>query len=573
MGGRCVAHDRDTPGRDAVDVDRREPVGRVELGLGRYPVGLDPLHRGRQVEASVAEVRVPSRPRLVGPAHLAGVRRQHVLRGHRHQLADLVAAQGILATERLASIAGDQAGRARRLPRVDRAGVPHEHDVRLAPVLGQVRVAEEARRGRLPRRVDPEVVVEEPQELVATLLRAGRQRHHVADARQAARALAGLVGRRVGQRARHVDRLVVVGRVVVVGAVDVAGHERQGHALAVGVGERAPGEGRVAEAAHRSLDDAGPVVGGVDDAHRVEVGVDHEGVPDPHRQQLAVRAQAEPVAGVVALAHRLLGATGAVAVGAAAARGVEGVVVVVEEIPAGDVVDVTVAVVVRAVREGGDQVGAVEHRVRLGVAGIHRDPRVVGEIANVDEAVAVAVIRGARAPVGMLRGRKLGGVEPNLVDQLGVLPADPGVEDCNRHVRVAGRVLPRRIGPHPGDLRAGGVAGRGVGLAALGIELRAVGVGRRALGVRQERQLIRGVGAEAEGPVFLVPVGAAVGRGGVGVVRLAAVEAGVVGGVGARALGGVVAGEGGQGTGGHRQRRDQSRNRRRLPPRAHAWEA
>ena len=43
-----------------LDVDRREPVGRVDLGLGRDLPGLDALHGRRQVNSSVAEVRVPA---------------------------------------------------------------------------------------------------------------------------------------------------------------------------------------------------------------------------------------------------------------------------------------------------------------------------------------------------------------------------------------------------------------------------------------------------------------------------------------------------------------------------------
>ena len=65
------------------------------------------------------------------------------------------------------------------------------------------------------------------------------------------------------------------------------------------------------------------------------------------------------------LGHGLLRAAGAVAVGAAAAGSVERVVVVVEEVPARDVVDVAVRVGVGAVGEGGDEVGPVEDRVGL----------------------------------------------------------------------------------------------------------------------------------------------------------------------------------------------------------------
>ena len=109
---------------------------------------------------------------------------------------------------------------------------------------------------------------------------------------------------------------------------------------------------------------------------------------------------------------------GAVAVGRAAARGVEGVVVVVEEVPAGDVVDVAVAarVVVVAVRELGDQVGGVEDPVGLLVSPVDVDARVAAVVADVEGAVAVGVVLvertrrrpGRPARAGCRRGRSAG---------------------------------------------------------------------------------------------------------------------------------------------------------------------
>jgi hypothetical protein len=89
-----------------------------------------------------------------------------------------------------------------------------------------------------------------------------------------------------------------------------------------------------------------------------------------------------------------------VVVRARVARGVVGVVVVVEEVPARDVVDVAVPVVVGRIAEGCDQVAAVENRIRAGlviVAGGRRDPRVARVVVDVECAVAVAVIGAARA--------------------------------------------------------------------------------------------------------------------------------------------------------------------------------
>ena len=73
-----------------------------------------------------------------------------------------------------------------------------------------------------------------------------------------------------------------------------------------------------------------------------------------------MRADADPAFAVVAALGRLFGPAGAVVGGGEVARGVVGVVVVVEEVPAGDVVDEAVAVAVDAVAEGGDQVLGVE---------------------------------------------------------------------------------------------------------------------------------------------------------------------------------------------------------------------
>ena len=82
----------------------------------------------------------------------------------------------------------------------------------------------------------------------------------------------------------------------------------------------------------------------------------------------------------------------AVVRGGEVARGVVGVVVVVEEVPARDVVDEAVGVGVGAVGEGGDQVlgGDLPRRpVRPGHAA---HPGVVGVVVDVERAVAVAVV-------------------------------------------------------------------------------------------------------------------------------------------------------------------------------------
>ena len=89
-----------------------------------------------------------------------------------------------------------------------------------------------------------------------------------------------------------------------------------------------------------------------------------------------------------------------------------------------------------------------------------------------------------------------------------VLPADPGVEDRDRDVGIAGRVLPRGVGADAGELGALRIAGGDVGGPALGVELAAVGVaGRRgAVKLRRHRRRVGGVGAEAEEAEVLVEV-------------------------------------------------------------------
>ena len=109
----------------------------------------------------------------------------------------------------------------------------------------------------------------------------------------------------------------------------------------------------------------------------------------------------EPCA-VVAPLHRLLGAAGAVVLGGEVARGVLRVVVVVEEVPAGDVVHVAVAVVVLAVGEARRLDQVLPGRRRL----VHA--RVVLVVVHVEHAVAVQVVAAERrAVVGRLGLRQL----------------------------------------------------------------------------------------------------------------------------------------------------------------------
>jgi hypothetical protein len=153
---------------------------------------------------------------------------------------------------------------------------------------------------------------------------------------------------------------------------------------------------------------------------------------------------------------------------------VVGIVVVVEEVPARDVVGKPVVVVVKAVGEGQDQVlGGEESRrpmaqlvARVAAADNGRDARIARVVEHVEHAVVVDVVvamsvvtaaggvpvRGAVDPADQRRGqvvarrRQLALVEMDLVAQIGhraeVVPSDPRVEDIDQHVGTAGRDLP-----------------------------------------------------------------------------------------------------------------------------------
>ena len=233
--------------------------------------------------------------------------------------------------------------------------------------------------------------------------------------------------------------------------------------------------------------------------------------------------------------------------GRAVARGVVGVVVVVEEVPARDVVGVAVAVGVGAVGEDRDQVGRVEDVVGLVVAGRRRHARVVRVVVDGERAVAVAVV--LRAAV---RLRQLAAIERDLAPQAGLAPADAGVEDRDLDVGPAGRALPGAVGADAGDLPERVAAGLGVLL------LLAEGVER----VLVERGVLGRVGGEPEALVLLVEDVRAVGA--LLVVGLAVVEVGVVRRVDAHRLVRVRARERGLRRCGHGER--QRGGDRRDPP-------
>ncbi len=296
--------------------------------------------------------------------------------------------------------------------------------------------------------------------------------------------------------------------------------------------KRRPREARVEERAHRSLHHLDVVVRRIEGRQREVVGVDHERVPNTHRHDLAVGAQANAAVTFVALLRGLLHPPAAVVRRARITGGVVGVVVVVEEVPAGDVVGVAVAVAVVAVTEHGDQVAGVEDRIGLAVSGGLRHARVVGVVVDVERAVAVTVVHGAIARIGVLGKRKLSAVQRNLAAQAPVVPANPRVEDRDLHARAAGRVLPCSVDRDAWNLAERVASGERV--------LRDETLDVRVDRVVVERGVLGAVGREAEALVLLVE-GVRAGRCAILVVVLAVIEVRIVRRVHANALAGVAA--------------------------------
>ena len=295
--------------------------------------------------------------------------------------------------------ADDQPGGARGLARVDRPGRPLHRDRALAAVLRRVGSAEEGAHGHV-----------------------GTEAHGLAGEsaeflplHPLARFFAEPDG--VGHGALDQHRVAVVGRVVVIARVQVVAREGLYGAVVVGVLRRGLGEGRVIEAAVGALDHLCAVVGRVGDPQREVVGVRHERVPGPDGHHLATRADADRPLSVVALLDGVDGAAGPVMVRGEVAGGVRRVVGVVEEVPAGDVVGIAVAVVVEvlaglalryqvagridlAVSEGVDQVLRGDQRGGAGAPGVgEAHTRIFCVVVDVQDAVSVAVVRRARGAV------------------------------------------------------------------------------------------------------------------------------------------------------------------------------
>ncbi len=241
-----------------------------------------------------------------------------------------------------------------------------------------------------------------------------------------------------GQHVRPEHAALMVGRVEVVRRL---GHD---HALAPQRLDGLAHEARVAEVrgdrddhgragVRREPPRLGEVVGAVE---RLGAGLD--------RQDHAAGADTRAFEAVVRLRGRLPHLVVGVAVGAVVRRGV---VLVVVEVPPGDVVDVAVVVVVLAVRERDDQVLGVE--VAVAVRVVHA--RVVRIVLDVEHAVVVGVV--GRRPV---RQRELALVQVDLVDEVagvGRVPVDAALDVRDDRVGTPRRVVaPRRVGRHAGGV-------------------------------------------------------------------------------------------------------------------------
>jgi hypothetical protein len=200
----------------------------------------------------------------------------------------------------------------------------------------------------------------------------------------------------------------------VVGGVQIARDLDQRNALLEGVLGGSLREPRVLKDSERDLLHIGAVVCGVDRRHAVGIGGSDERIPQTQHHQAAARARGSAVLAVIGFSRRVLRPTGTVVLRGSIARGVGWVVVVVEEIPARDIVDVGVPIRVDAIGESADDVLPVEPGGNAVRTAIGVDARIVGVVVDVEGAVAVRIVRGRRRAVGQTGQRQLSAVQPDL---------------------------------------------------------------------------------------------------------------------------------------------------------------
>ena len=142
-----------------------------------------------------------------------------------------------------------------------------------------------------------------------------------------------------------VDGVIVGAGEVVVKAVLVGSRGDDGDVIVIRVINRPLGQRRVRDRPQRLLNDGGTQVHCIRCSHREAIGIGNKAVANPQRGDAAARTDASIVDAVVGLRSGVGGFTCAVTI----ARVVIRIVVVVKEVPARDVVDVAVAVVVFAI--------------------------------------------------------------------------------------------------------------------------------------------------------------------------------------------------------------------------------
>lgn len=178
-------------------------------------------------------------------------------------------------------------------------------------------------------------------------------------------------------------------------AVLVSGRGHQHHAFAMGIRDGFLSEVRVIVGTNGGHGNPGPDVHRIDEPLREVVDIHDEAVPDPDRQQGGMGGHPDPSQAIIPLGGSPLRGAGPVM----ELHVVEGIVIVLEEVPAVDIVDIAIAIVIDAVAEDGYEIPGIEDLVAVNI----EDPRVVGVILNIEYAIAIDIEDPwGRLPVGIL---------------------------------------------------------------------------------------------------------------------------------------------------------------------------
>ena len=450
-GAHAGAHGRRGLAHRVDDVEPVDAAREVDLGRDRR-VGDEVEEIGR-IRAAVAGELVP-----FGLGRVAARTEMEPERGRGEQRRDQVALDrghevGILGMVDVARRRAQQLPHFLRGERRTEAGIRREETA--VDLVLRVRDQQRGETAGAPRR----------------FRRAGRRRNRdprlaavIGAAVQDFEAVGVLVEQQpvaVGHRV-HPDHVAIGGGVVVVATLLVGRARDDRNAAAVGVVDGGLAAHRRVHGAERFGNHVDAAVDRVDDRLHEGLVDRHERIADAQRQEERTRRETRRAAAVVGFGNLILGFAGAVAV----VDVVEGIVVVLDEIPAGDVVDEAVAVVVDPVGVECDEFLAV---AAVGVAGR-------GVVVGRDESVAVAVLLETARCDGQFAG-----VQPDLASDIVFAPTDAAVEHRHPHVRPARRALPR---VHDVHARVGFV-----------LPVGAVIVGQRSRRDEQVRREVGGVGA------------------------------------------------------------------------------